>query len=215
MEITLGSRVFTREGDEIGSIDKLIVDPATGAIQAAVVRQGRTARDDLQLPVRNFAQQTSEGIRLNCSRSALDSLPEFDEGRYQPPPEDFVSPTGHAISGLLMPLHWSESSAAGPPSRYSTDPVERELAAGQRPQGMGIVEIGVGSDVRSRDGKKVGEVQEVGYDATTGKPSHFVVRRGFLFTEDRQLPADTIATVEDGVVYLELSSADAESYLER
>ena len=66
--------------------------------------------------------------------------------------------------------------------------------------------ISEGDDVLSRDGKKIGEVHSVTIDTQTGRPTAIEVRKGHFFVEDTTLLADTIASVDDGVITLNMDS---------
>lgn len=69
------------------------------------------------------------------------------------------------------------------------------------------VVISEGDDVFSQDGERIGEVHRIAFDSDTGRPTRLVVRTGLLFSHDLELPADAIASVDDGVVYLSLDKA--------
>lgn len=53
-----------------------------------------------------------------------------------------------------------------------------------------------------RDGEKVGEVAEFGVDQETGAPVRLVVRRGFLFKKETEVPAAWVADLQDDAVVL-------------
>jgi len=72
-----------------------------------------------------------------------------------------------------------------------------------------------GSDVRSRDGEKVGEVHQIVFDASTGRPAALVIRKGFLFTEDVEVPVGLISSLDDDRVYLDARHDELERYLKR
>ena len=76
----------------------------------------------------------------------------------------------------------------------------------------GIPVIGPGADVYSRDGEKVGEVETVEFDTETGRPTRVVVRKGWLFTEDLELPAGTIASADDGILTLNVDKERVEAW---
>jgi hypothetical protein len=50
----------------------------------------------------------------------------------------------------------------------------------------------------------------VTFDTETGRPTGIIMRKGFLFTKDLSLPVEMIATVDDGVVYLNVSKEQVE-----
>ena len=72
-----------------------------------------------------------------------------------------------------------------------------EISAMHLEQDVSNAVIEEGSDVRSQDDETVGSVHRVIFDPATGHPSALVVRKGWLFTEDVELPASLIASVDD------------------
>src|SRR5207249_2820437 len=90
-------------------------------------------------------------------------------------------------------------------------PVEEEVQEHRRRQAEENAILSAGDDVFSKDGEKVGEVHRVAFDSATGKPTSLVIRKGWLFPEDREITADAIASVSDGAVTLNLNKAELES----
>lgn len=205
MRIELGTEVKTSDGKDVGKIEKLILNPETGDVTAAVVHKGFILADDVEIPIEALEADRKGQARLSYSADEVDKLPRFMEGNYTSPPPDYSPPVGYAPGGLLWP---SATYPAGAPSlgaNYGYD-VDRatsdEADAARRDRDYMSAIIDEGSDVMSRDGEKVGDVHRVSVDTDTGRPVSFVVRKGFLFTEDLELPASLIESVDDGVVYL-------------
>ncbi|HUG13605.1 MAG TPA: PRC-barrel domain-containing protein [Thermomicrobiales bacterium] len=69
--------------------------------------------------------------------------------------------------------------------------------------------IDLGVDVVGIDGVKIGVVDSVVVDPTTGEEQSIVVRKGLLFPTDRILPAQLIQRVDDDGVMVSISSGDA------
>ena len=212
--IKLGDQVRTSDGHDVGNIDKLILDPSSGEVKAAVVRKGFILHDDVEVPLSAFQAGSGGIVRLTYTADQVNELPRFSEGSYTTPPPGYVSPYGYPAGGLLWPVGWWPGTPpVSAPSYGSPDPVSREVAAGLRQQDWANAVIDEGSDVISRDGEKVGEIESVTIDPATGQPASLIVRKGFLFTEDLTLPAETISSVDDRVVYLTLDKAEAEAYV--
>jgi sporulation protein YlmC with PRC-barrel domain len=80
--------------------------------------------------------------------------------------------------------------------------LDREARAALEQLDLENAVIDEGSDVVDRDGEKVGEVARLVFDPDDHRLTSVVVRTGFIFTEDRELPALAITHVDDGVIYL-------------
>jgi uncharacterized protein YrrD len=202
MAIQLGAHVRTSDDQDVGSIERLIVDPSSGEVKAAVIRKGFLLTEDIQLPL-SALQATPQGeVRLRCTADQVQELPRFHDAEYTAPPTGYASPLGYPSAALLWPVDYPlpvPTAGTPRPSLAESDEVLR-----QRGVDLDNVVIARGSDVIDRDGDKVGEIQSVTVDATTGRPTTITIRKGILFTEDVGLSADAIERVTDGRVYLTL-----------
>jgi sporulation protein YlmC with PRC-barrel domain len=61
MNIGLGVHVHSSDGKDVGTVDKLILDPASGQIKAAVVRKGLFPPKDKESPA-SLIQSVDDGI---------------------------------------------------------------------------------------------------------------------------------------------------------
>ena len=217
MKIELGAKVVTMDGDEIGTIDKLILDPDGGDVHSIVVHKGLLFGKAFEIPIDEIVGQRGGVVRVRYTRADLDALPSFHEGSYTtPPPErsaEYASGYGYPAASLLWPSRWSGPVSGEPYGHDAIGAVGDEVAAIHREQDLGNSVIEEGSTVRSRDGEKLGEVHKLVFDAETGRPSMLVIRKGFLFTEDIELPVGLISSVGDDVVYLDARHDELERHL--
>jgi len=217
MKIELGAKVTTADGKEIGTIDKLILDPDSGDVHAVVVRRGMFFGKDIEIPVDAIGGQRDGTTRVEYSSDQVDALPAFHEGSYMtPPPErgtEYASGYGYPASSLLWPSRWSGPVSGEPYGHDAVGAVADEVASLHLQQDLGNAVIQEGSDVRSRDGEKVGEVHRMVFDPTTGRPTALVIRKGFLFTEDIEVPVGLISSIDDDRVYLDARHDELERML--
>lgn len=217
MKIELGAKVVTADGHDIGTIDKLILNPDSGDLHAIVVHKGLLFGRDIEIPIDDLAQHQTGTIQIRRTKQQLDDLETFYEDSYTtPPPErsaEYVSGYGYPAAGLLWPSSWSGPVSGEPYGHEAVGAVEDEIASMHRAQDLGNAVIKEGSDVRSRDGEKVGEVHQIVFDASTGRPTALVIRKGFLFTTDVEIPVGLISSVDDDRVYLDARHDELEKYL--
>lgn len=69
-----------------------------------------------------------------------------------------------------------------------------------------------GADVVTAAGDKVGSVDRVVMNPVTKEITHLVVRRGFLFTEDRVVPMEMVASGDESRVLLREDIHDFEAF---
>lgn len=68
-----------------------------------------------------------------------------------------------------------------------------------------------GTHVFSADDREVGHIDRVVLDPKTKEVSHVVVRKGFLFTEDKVVPTNLIASATDEKVKLRQNAGDLQN----
>ena len=206
MRVEVGARVRTTDGKDVGTIDRLIVDPGNNEIKAAVIRKGIILPRDVEVPLSALERGPDGSIRLSYTAEQVDQLPQFFESNYTAtPPAGYVPPADYPTAGTYWPIGYG--FFATPPlaeTEVSTGSValDREAREALERQDLENAVIGEGSDVVDRDGEKVGEVAQLVFDLDDNRLTSFIVRKGFIFTEDRELPASVIDRVDDGVIYL-------------
>lgn len=212
--LALGAKVMTADDKEIGTIDKLIMEPDSGDVRAIVVRKGLLFHDDIEIDLDGIAGRTQDVVLLRYTERQLDDLPRFYEESYTlPPPERsaaYADRFNYPESAFLWPARGTASADTGLYGREAVGDVGDEVRAMHREQDFSNAVIDEGSEVRSADDEKVGSVHQVIFDTATRRPSAIVVRKGFLFHEDVELPASMIASVGDHVVYLNVDRAEAQ-----
>jgi sporulation protein YlmC with PRC-barrel domain len=217
MKVELGAKVATADGKEIGTIEKLILDPESGDVHSVVVRKGRLFSRDIEVPIDDIVGRQGGAARLRYAERELDALRTFHEGSYTtPPPErstEYASGYGYPTASLLWPSRWSGPVSGEPYGHDAIGAVGDEVAALHREQDLSNAIIEVGSTVKSRNGEKLGEVHRLVFDPDTGRPTMLVIRKGFLFTEDVEVPVNLIASVDDDVVYMDVRHDELERHL--
>ena len=217
MRIELGAKVSTADGSEIGTIEKLILDPENGDVRTVVVRKGLLFHRDIEVQLDDIVARRDGAARLRYAESELDQLRTFHEASYTtPPPErstESASGYGYPAASLLWPSSWSGPVSGEPYGHDAIGAVADEVAALHHEQNLANAVIKEGSTVRSRGGEKLGEVHRLVFDPESGRPTMLVIRKGFLFTEDVEVPAGLISSVADDAVYLDIRHDELERHL--
>ena len=212
MRVELGARVQTTDGKDVGTIDRLIVDPGNNEIKAAVIHKGMILPRDVEVPLSALELGPDGSIRLTYTADQVDHLPEFFESNYTAtPPAGYVPPTDYPMGGIYWPIGFGYFGAPQVPATdvsTGSSALDREARAALERQDLENAVIGEGSDVVDRDGEKVGDVARLVFDPDGKHVTRFVVRKGFIFTEDRELPASVVDRVDDGVIYLRVSKQE-------
>jgi uncharacterized protein YrrD len=219
MQVELGAKVSTADGKQLGTIDKLILEPESGEVKSIVVHKGLLFGRDIEIAIGEIVGRERGTVRVAYTSRQVDDLPPFLEGSYTTPPPGRVSEYEAAYGYPSATFLWPARGAGAPaPSAYGDEAVgevgdEVRALHGEQDQANAIVEVG--SEVRAGDGEKVGTVHSIAFDPSDGRPLSIVVRKGFLFTEDVELPASLFASADDGVIYLDVRSDEVKRHLGR
>ena len=213
MDLGLGKRVISRDGQHVGQVDGLVLDYNTRDIESFIVRSGALFVHDRFVPLQFIDQIDPEGtVLLTISADEIEKLPEFAE-------RDFVVAKPDDLRA--MPAAWSSMGTGAPPvyfgtgsyaagyrgaqSMFGAAPVDApELETQSNLPAQDIV-IDRGTDVIASDGKKLGSVDELVY-GPDGRITGYIVRAGFLFHHDITVPPEMIETIGEDQVRLRVTA---------
>ncbi|HLQ33045.1 MAG TPA: PRC-barrel domain-containing protein [Chloroflexota bacterium] len=202
MDIQLDAPVVSRDGADLGKIEKVIFDPQSGQTKSIVVRKGMILARDVAIPTEHIRVAAPTRVELDMSKQEIEALPDFVEADYSWPPQNWVAPYAWPAGAVLWPMAYP---ATTPVSWPADEELER---ARQRDMQNAI--IGHGAEVVAIDGEKVGSVENMMVDPATHKPSRVILRRGVLFKEDVELPGDWVSSVDDEKVVLNVDKVTVE-----
>lgn len=208
MQIELGAAVRASDGQEIGTVDRLIVDPESGGVKAAVLRRGALLTRDVEVPLDALQVDADGAVTVLYSAAEVEALPEFEPDRYVSPPLEYVSPVGYPATGLAWPSSYGLPASATGEGEAIDGETMRAIDEEMERQNLENAVVGVGSQVLGRDGEKVGDVHEIAFDEETGRITRLVVRRGLIFADEREVPVSLIASVDDDFVYLSVDGGE-------
>src|SRR4051794_38476906 len=108
MRLDLDAKVRARDGDDIGSVDRAIVDPRTNEVTHIVVRTGTIFGRDIMVPRADIERGGVDGdtIQLDLTKDELDQFPDFVLEQYSAPPPAWVAPAGYGFpsTGYAWPI---------------------------------------------------------------------------------------------------------------
>src|SRR5687767_5861345 len=206
MELKEGTSVFTTNGEEVGKINRFVLDPATNEVTHIVVQKGWLLPEDKVVPLRMISAATEERVVLNEDIGDFEQLPPFEETHYIELTEDDTSPPER-------PTHpYAPGYYLYPPSGYTGYPTYGLGYYGWPPvetvQNIpgNTIPLKEGSNVISSDDKHIGDVERLFVDAGSNRVTHFLVSQGLLFKEQKLVPADWVTSVEEDRVRLAVPS---------
>lgn len=207
MELKEGTSVFTTGGEEVGKINRVILDPGTNEVTHVVVQKGWLFTEDKVVPIEMIGSATEDKVLLKEDAGEFDELPAFEETHYIGLGEEEYRPGGHLPYSRYAPAYYWY-----PPSGYIGYPgYGRGFYGGwplvtTRNIPEDTVPIREGTDVMSSDDKHVGDVERIFVDPDSNQATHFVVSQGLLFKDRKLIPAHWVTSVEEDKVHLSVAS---------
>lgn len=206
MELKEGTSVFTPGGDEVGKINRFVLEPATNEVTHIVVQKGWLLPEDKVVPIAMISTATDKRVVLNQNIGDLDQLPPFEETHFVELAAGEIRPTDASTYRYAPAYYWYPPSGyigypGFGPGYYGWPPVEttRNIPAD-------TVSLKEGADVISSDGEHVGDVERLFVDPESNKATHFLISEGLLFKERKLIPAHWIRSVEENKVNLAVPS---------
>jgi sporulation protein YlmC with PRC-barrel domain len=203
VRVELDMKVHALDGEEVGTLQRAVVDPDTNAITYFVVSTGALFGRDILVPreeIDNAAEHEEGALRLRLRREELERLPEYVPDAYAVPPSGWVLPVGYGFPfpGYLWPAGATPRGDETGEAASTTDDVS----------------IARGAVVLDRDGDEVGVVDEVVYDPHGGRVERFVLRVGgplrtlFGGGDTTEVTTAQIERVEEGIVTLRVDKEE-------
>ncbi|NDJ87534.1 MAG: PRC-barrel domain containing protein [Chloroflexi bacterium] len=206
-----GANVYTADGDRVGEIERVIINPGTDEITHIVVQKGFIFTENRLVPISLIASAAKDRVTLREDIDDLSKLDVFQEEYYVP----LGSETGRAAypvqqSGYIRPYYYYPPVGVpfGGYESYETQPyVEHEES--NIPENA--VALKEGANVISADNEHVGDVEEVAIDAQSGRATHFVIAEGILLKERKLIPVRWVSAVRANKIDLSVGSDFIES----
>jgi uncharacterized protein YrrD len=218
VDINLGMHVYTSDTRDLGTVDRLILDPNQDKVRTVVVRKGMLLHQDVEVPVDLLTADPNGDAHIAYTSEEIDKLPLFDEGSYVAPPVDYLPPMAYPPTAFYWPvgfglgkepLETMPGAGTDPRTWTGASDADRELGDALRREDLENAVIAEGSDVFGRDGEKVGTVRELTFNPSSHQLTGLVVHKGFLLGKDTALSASLIDSVDDGAVYLNVDAKEA------
>jgi uncharacterized protein YrrD len=214
--VQLGWDVFSRDGEKLGSVDRLVLNSENQHLEALVVDEGFFSTGKL-IDLDLVAGVEGDRVVLSLPTAQTEQLPEFVSTQFVDAPaealtgypglaSDAVGPGTVPYGG---PLIGAGYPSAGMPA-YVDDVGIAPVVENVRNIPEQDVVVDSGSDVVGLDGKKVGTVDRVVY-GQGGAVQEVVVKSGFLFKHEVTIPGEWVAELDEDQIRLSVTAEEAEA----
>jgi len=204
MQYKKGAEVFSGDGEKIGTLDRVVIDPRTREVSSLVVGKGLFFRTDKVIPIALVDLDIEDRIVLKKTNQDIhEDFPDFETAHYVPLAES-DNPYFEAVEASFWypPVH--PGLAMG---NYVGHPMPEFVLKTDQDIPEGTVALEEGAKVISRDGKHVGNVEQVITESQENRVSHFVISEGFLLKERKLVPAVWVTNVAEDEIHLSVESS--------
>lgn len=221
-DIRLDSDIYTSDGEKIGTVDRIVVNPDEKTIDAIIAHQGFILTED-RIIEREFIERIDPDgtVHLEVTKDRVNDLPNYVEKKFvQPDQEDinflhestFV--TGAYGAGRIIATDYPQrgvvrDSYPAPSSPMSAAPIDPEPVEEVSGIQQENITIDQGTDVIDRDGEKVGTVGEIFY-SDAEEIDGFIVNQGLIFTHQVRVPIAWVESVSEDEIHLNRTAEQAE-----
>jgi uncharacterized protein YrrD len=202
MEFRMDAGVHTADNEQIGHVERVVLDPRAKEVTHLIIRKGLLFAEDKVMPVEWVASATEERITLRPDVGDLEALPDFEQSRFVTVEKEDYTPTLPS-QRYPLPLYYYPTATGEPDTvfdkRHTVEEEEQNIPEG-------TVALKEGAKVISADGEHVGDVERIFTYPRTDKASHLVVSEGLLLKEQKLVPAHWITELEEEDVHLAVGS---------
>ena len=211
MRFEKGASVYTAEGDKVGEIERVVLDPETREVTHVIVEKGFLFTVDKVVPVSLVGVTTEDRVTLREDAGELEALPDFVKTDYVPviSQEAEISEGGAVYWYPPIGAQWGAAGGYGP--QYGYPPIPPYVVKTERRIPEGTVALEEGARVISKGGEHVGDVEAVLTDPEADRVTHLVISKGFLLTEEKLIPTSWISTVMSDEIHLLVGASQVES----
>jgi sporulation protein YlmC with PRC-barrel domain len=201
MEFKRDARVYASDGQVVGHVDRVVLDPRTKTVSHIVVRKGLLLVEDKLVHLSLIASADAGRVTLRAEAGDLKKLPPFEESHYVPLTLDEAASAAYA-EGLAEPLYWYPPVGGWLGHDY-LPPYGMHIEQNIPEDSVAVIE---GARVLTADDKDIGHVEELLTDSATDRATYFVSEHGFLTKTKKLIPTTWIRKVSETEIELTVGS---------
>jgi uncharacterized protein YrrD len=217
MQLKDGADIYTSDNEQIGKLDRVVVDPHSGTVTHLVVRKGFLSGKDKVLPVDLVEKADEDQVRVRKSSAEIGELPDFEEVHYITPDRKELARTGYQ-DNYANPYYWyppyayAQFGYRGYAARpYIPSASQQHYAKVERNIPDDAIPLQEGTQVFSADIEQVGSVERLFVDPDSGQVTHILISSGLLPKKQKLIPAMWISEVHEEKITLAVGSSLLES----
>lgn len=205
MKLKKGADVLNSDGEKLGTLQRVIIDPQTKAVTHIVVEKGWLFSTNKVISFGELDPDSEDRLVVKGPHDDPDDFPAFEASHYVSLDEN-DHPDADVDSVYWYPpadLSWWRTGAAYM-GYYPPMPAYTVRTTQNIPEGT--IALEEGAKVISQDDHHVGSIEQVVVEPEDNRATHIVIHGG-LFAERKLLPVLWISRIEEKEVYLSISAA--------
>jgi uncharacterized protein YrrD len=215
MQLAKGAKVFTADGERVGTIDRVVLEPESKEVTHLVVEKGFLFTEDKVVPMSLVGPATEDRVNLREGAGDLEKLPDFQETNYVA--VETVGPQGDPQPAPGSP-RWARPLYFYPPlgswwrtTGFADYAKPRYVAQTEKHIPEDTVALEEGAKVIGMDGEHIGDIERIFTDPVGDRATHLLIAEGLILKEKKLIPTVWMSTVLEDEVRLSVNSDLVES----
>ncbi|MFP4395972.1 MAG: PRC-barrel domain-containing protein [Anaerolineales bacterium] len=216
MLISKGADVITTDGEKLGAVRRVVIDPRTREVTHIVVEKGFLLPTTKVVDINLVDVATEDSVMLREKVEDWSALPDFKETHYvrvselEEEMEEEVEEEASATTFYWYPpagtRWWDRAGFVTFPGQGGYTPPPYIAAVEKQNIPSDVVPLQEGAHVFAKDGEHVGNVEAVMTEQEQNRVTHIVISQGLLLTEEKLIPTPWIDLIQEGEVHLAVAS---------
>jgi uncharacterized protein YrrD len=174
------AEVIDANGQQVGSLERVVLNPDTKLVTDVVVRTGTLFnKEDKVVPVEYIVETAENQIVLSRAAGELTSFPPFEERHLVDADDDIDQKSVSDVPQVIYGSPGFGPMVVPAPGQEFTTQIEQNIP-------NGTVAVKEGAKVITADGKHIGNLERVLTDASVDQVTNLEISKG-LFTKERRL----------------------------
>ncbi len=209
MRFNFGTDILNFEGEKVGELNHVVIDPSTDRVTALIAKKGLLFPNDKVIPMSLVMETNEDHIKLYDFEGSYEDLDDYvdvhyvsaeknrkntfmdEEGKPQPPLIAYP-PAGRAGFGYVPVI---------------ANPIyeeQKKVEVKNIPEDS--AEIVEGGTVLDMEGEPIGNVEQIIADSQSDQVTHLVISKGLFFNEEKMIPSSWVSGYDSNQLKLVVNS---------
>lgn len=207
MRLKKGADVYSSQGEKLGTLERVVLDPETKEVTHLVIGKGFLFKTNKLVDMDMIDPTIEDKITLSSSKQQLENFQDFEETHYVDLEQSENPGSDELPASYWYPpinMVWWRAGGTDNPIYYPGMPAYVARTTQNIPEGT--VALEEGAKVVSADRKHIGNIKQLIVDPQDNRVTHLVINEGVLFKERKLVPVTWISEIDESEVHLSVAS---------